>query len=409
MRRLRCSAPGAKVRPSSPTRRWVPSDPRVLFGQCPPGKAASGAATTVDETAVSTNYKLFKYGSEYLDVMPDGNATGAPSAIELFARNAIQHVQEVRMATRCVDPAGLETIVQSASTTAGGAFSLFVPDCRTAIEFVGMTMAAGATSVFTLTHVWLDDGRVSTLPPYGEQGGARGTRARASSSTASIRDRPPRPAPGRTSACSCAASPPRCRSLPWWRSWSSTTRRSTTISSRRMRRRSPTSTAACTRGGRARASRSRRMPSAARATRDGGRCAAHTAIPRRDSTRTSIPQARRSASRRSRSSRMRGSSRPARCSRWSCRTLSSGACATSGVPIYRVWNNRVDSNHRYTTSIADRDAMVAKGYVKEGYGPNSVTPAARAALSRLLPLGRRPLARRARRPRRPARRAPRAP
>ena len=48
---------------------------------------------------------------------------------------------------------------------------------------------------------------------------------------------------------------------------------------------------------------------------------------------------------------------------------SSGACANGGVPIYRVWNNRADSNHRYTTSIADRDAMVAKGYIKEGYGP----------------------------------------
>ena len=50
-----------------------------------------------------------------------------------------------------------------------------------------------------------------------------------------------------------------------------------------------------------------------------------------------------------------------------------GACASGGAPIYRVWNNRADSNHRYTTSIADRDAMVARGYVKEGYGPDSVT------------------------------------
>jgi len=77
----------------------------VLFGPCPPGKAASGAATTVDETAVKTNYKLFKYGTKYLDEMPDGNSAGAPTSIELFAANAIQHVQEVRMATRCVDPA----------------------------------------------------------------------------------------------------------------------------------------------------------------------------------------------------------------------------------------------------------------------------------------------------------------
>ena len=50
-----------------------------------------------------------------------------------------------------------------------------------------------------------------------------------------------------------------------------------------------------------------------------------------------------------------------------------GACPPGGVPIYRVWNNRADSNHRYTTSIATRDQMVAKGYIAEGYGPDNVT------------------------------------
>jgi len=49
-----------------------------------------------------------------------------------------------------------------------------------------------------------------------------------------------------------------------------------------------------------------------------------------------------------------------------------GACPSGGVPIYRVWNRRYDSNHRYTTSPAIRDQMVAKGGVAEGYGPNAV-------------------------------------
>ena len=49
-----------------------------------------------------------------------------------------------------------------------------------------------------------------------------------------------------------------------------------------------------------------------------------------------------------------------------------GACPAGGVPVYRVWNQRRDSNHRYTTSIATRDQMVAKGGVAEGYGPNAV-------------------------------------
>ncbi len=42
------------------------------------------------------------------------------------------------------------------------------------------------------------------------------------------------------------------------------------------------------------------------------------------------------------------------------------------VPVYRVWDNRVDSNHRYTTSWTIRNQMVAQGGVAEGYGPNGV-------------------------------------
>jgi hypothetical protein len=51
---------------------------------------------------------------------------------------------------------------------------------------------------------------------------------------------------------------------------------------------------------------------------------------------------------------------------------SSGACPGADVPVYRVWNQRRDSNHRYTTSIAIRDQMVQKGGVAEGYGPSAV-------------------------------------
>lgn len=46
-----------------------------------------------------------------------------------------------------------------------------------------------------------------------------------------------------------------------------------------------------------------------------------------------------------------------------------GACPANSVPVYRLWNRRADSNHRYTTSTATFDAMVAKGYEAEGYGP----------------------------------------
>jgi hypothetical protein len=52
--------------------------------------------------------------------------------------------------------------------------------------------------------------------------------------------------------------------------------------------------------------------------------------------------------------------------------LTSGACAAGTLPVYRVWDNRTDSNHRYTTSTAVRQTMVAAGWIAEGYGPGQV-------------------------------------
>ena len=51
----------------------------------------------------------------------------------------------------------------------------------------------------------------------------------------------------------------------------------------------------------------------------------------------------------------------------------SGACTDpSTQPVYRIWNRKPDTNHRYTTSSAVRDQMVAAGGVAEGYGPGAV-------------------------------------
>ena len=49
-----------------------------------------------------------------------------------------------------------------------------------------------------------------------------------------------------------------------------------------------------------------------------------------------------------------------------------GACPVSMTSVYRLWNGRGDSNHRYTTAEAVRDQMLAQGYVPEGYGPGAV-------------------------------------
>jgi len=42
------------------------------------------------------------------------------------------------------------------------------------------------------------------------------------------------------------------------------------------------------------------------------------------------------------------------------------------VPVFRLWNARADSNHRYTTDPAVRGAMIERGYIPEGYGPKGV-------------------------------------
>ncbi len=55
--------------------------------------------------------------------------------------------------------------------------------------------------------------------------------------------------------------------------------------------------------------------------------------------------------------------------------LNTGQCPAGSIPIYRAWNQRIDSNHRYTTDASVLQAMVAKGYVAEGYGPGP-TPTA---------------------------------
>ena len=49
-----------------------------------------------------------------------------------------------------------------------------------------------------------------------------------------------------------------------------------------------------------------------------------------------------------------------------------GACPAGTTPVYRVWNQRADSNHRYTSDRALRDQMLTMGYVAEGYGPDQV-------------------------------------
>ena len=52
--------------------------------------------------------------------------------------------------------------------------------------------------------------------------------------------------------------------------------------------------------------------------------------------------------------------------------FATGACPAGTSPIYRLWNQRADSNHRYATDAGIKSYMQTKGYVAEGYGPDAV-------------------------------------
>ncbi len=49
-----------------------------------------------------------------------------------------------------------------------------------------------------------------------------------------------------------------------------------------------------------------------------------------------------------------------------------GACPAGDIPVYRVWDNRADSNHRYMIDRNLRTQMIAQGWVAEGYGTDQV-------------------------------------
>lgn len=47
-----------------------------------------------------------------------------------------------------------------------------------------------------------------------------------------------------------------------------------------------------------------------------------------------------------------------------------GACPSGTIPVYRLYNNGMGGapNHRFVTSLAERQNMLAKGYTPEGNG-----------------------------------------
>jgi hypothetical protein len=58
--------------------------------------------------------------------------------------------------------------------------------------------------------------------------------------------------------------------------------------------------------------------------------------------------------------------------------ITTGACPTGTIPVYRLWNHRFDSNHRFTTDPIVKALMQARGYIAEGYGPGPTSMCANA-------------------------------
>lgn len=343
----------------------------VLFGQCPSGTSPVGSATDIDETAIRTNYRLYKYGTRYLDELPDGNSTGAPSEIELFASNTIQYVQSLRMATRCVDATALETIVQSVATAPGAGFSLFVP-IPDGYEFTGMASWPGTNGAFTLAHFWLADGSVSTLPPYEAREG------RVKGIFLDGVDKRPAAAAAKSSArafvgvvvrrvSSAQPQPSVVTVVEFYNA--ALDHYFITANAKEI-----ADLDGGVHKGWARTGKSFKAYAVGSTGNTGRRpvCRAY------GNPEAGLDSHFYSASPQecvATLTKFKGSwlLEASEVFEMELPDTTTGACSSGGMPVYRVWNNRADSNHRYTTSIADRDAMVAKGYVKEGYGPDSVT------------------------------------
>lgn len=50
-----------------------------------------------------------------------------------------------------------------------------------------------------------------------------------------------------------------------------------------------------------------------------------------------------------------------------------GTCPRGTTPLFRFFNGRSDTNHRYVVDPADRALMIARGWIPEGDGPAAVT------------------------------------
>jgi hypothetical protein len=48
-----------------------------------------------------------------------------------------------------------------------------------------------------------------------------------------------------------------------------------------------------------------------------------------------------------------------------------GVCPPDTIPVFRLYNNRADANHRYTTDPQIKAQMISEGYIAEGYGPSA--------------------------------------
>lgn len=349
-----------------------------LAGICPAGLVPIAQYGNVNNIGFSQRFRVYIFGNgpfTLLDDLPDG-VTGPPTGIGLGVTNNTAVPKLLRLHTRCVPLPGAQVAISSAPTTPGDLFSLAgnLPDTR---SFAGFSVVGGLYGSFRHLAIWGTDGSLSSQCPFDPGcdgnhtsnvrdvfGDGVDTRSKSAADKATARA-----VIGVLSVPAAAAAPPSTivtiveflnaaldhyfiTAIPkeisdldtgvhkGWQRTGQTFKAYGPGSTGRTGRRP-----VCRAYGNPAANLDSHFYSASPLE-----CVATLAsfngawlLEASEVFQMDLPD------------------------------TTTGACPAGGVPIYRVWNNRADSNHRYVASLALRDQMVARGYIAEGYGPNAVT------------------------------------
>jgi hypothetical protein len=349
-----------------------------ITGSCPSPSAAVGFASSVDGVNVGQAYAVYKYGvppSKYLDDLTDGLNT-FPTGIEQATVNHTTTAKPVMLATYCANVPALQTIIYSVPTTPGNPFSIFAP-VPDGYNYVGHTFVGGQFGTVNDHNLWGTNGIVTS--EYAAGGVALTGNLTVKAALIEGVDSRPKSAiePKSTARAvlgllvipSTAAIPaPTMDTVVEFYNAALDHYFITTIA------KEISDLDQGVHPGWARTGASFKVYAVGSTGHAGRRpvCRAYgnPASGLDSHFYSASPQECVDTLSKFKGDWLLESSEVFE---MDLPDATSGACPAGDVPIYRVWNARKDSNHRYTTTLAAQGQMIAKGYIPEGYGPNSVT------------------------------------